>query len=150
MHKRDDIKDKIVEMMQPTGCTIQHVYKSRYLPVDQTIFPVSCVYCPEEIEEKADTNEHYNRTAKVFIIIYCNGYDPSEEGEDTGQRDIDSELDDLTREVETMFLKPIQTLEKTVYQMNLTRTSYMVDEKSNPIMGIAKLEFDVYYKDSLL
>ena len=148
MHKRAEIKTKVVEMLQ-SGFS-PNIYKSRYLPIDKNNFPAASVYCPEDISEKAMSNEHYDRTANVIIMIYCKGYDPSEAGEDTSQRDIDAELDDLTETVESIFFAPIQTLGGTVFQMNLTKTTYMVDAKTEDIIGIAKMEWDVEYKDSVL
>lgn len=150
MHKRAEIKDKIVAMIQESGGSFVKVYKSRYLPVNPNNFPAAAAYCPEDLSEKAVTNEHYNRTAKAVIMIYALGYDPDEAGENTGQRDIDTELDDLTAEVEGIFNTQIQTLEGVAYQMNLTRTSYMVDDKTENITGIAKMEYDVDYKDALI
>jgi hypothetical protein len=150
MHKRAEIKNKVVAMIQASGASFVKVYKSRYLPVNPKNFPAASVYCPEDLSEKAATNEHYNRTAKVAIIIYGIGYDPDESGENTGQRDIDAELDDLASEVEGIFNTPIQTLEGVAYQMNLTRTSYMIDDKTENIIGVAKMEYDVDYKDMLI
>lgn len=150
MHKRAEIKDKVVEMLQASGSAITRVYKARYLDLPRSLFPAACVYCPEDVSEKAPTDEHYNRNAKVIIVIYCIGYDASEEGETTGQRDIDTELDDITKEVETIFNKKFQTLEGTVYQMNAVSTKYSVDTKTEDIIGIATMEYEAQYKDSVL
>lgn len=148
MHKRAEIKTKVVEMLQ-SGFS-PNVYKARYLPIGKNSFPAASVYCPEDLSEKAKSNEHYDRTANLIIILYSKGYDASEDGEDTSQRDIDSELDDLTETVEDIFFASIQTLKGTVFQMNLTKTTYMVDAKTEDIIGIAKMEWDVEYKDLVL
>lgn len=148
MHKRAEIKNKIVEMLQ-TGFTA-NVYKARYLPIGKNNFPAASVYIPEDVSELAETSEHYNRTAKVIIVVYCKGYDHSEAGEDTGQSDIDTELDDLTKSIETIFFKPIQALDGVIYRMYLTKTTYMVDSKTEDIMGVAQMEFNAEYKDMII
>jgi len=150
MHKRAEIKSKVVEMLQGSSAFSGNVYKSRYLPINKSDFPAASVYCPEDSSEIAASGEHYNRSAKVAIMIYCKGYDASEAGDDSGQRDIDSELDDLTSSVEEIFFSPWQTLEGTVYRMHLINTRYMVDTKSDDIIGVATMEFNAEYKDSLL
>lgn len=148
MHKRAEIKNKVVEMLQ-TGFSA-NVYKARYLPINNSEYPAASVYCPEDSAEIATSGEHYNRTAKVVIMIYCKGYDNSENGETSGQRDIDTELDDLTAEVESIFFKVNQTLDATVFRMYLTDTKYMVDAKTEDIIGVATMDFMAEYKDGIL
>lgn len=148
MHKRAEIKNKVVEMLQDV--LTANVYKARYLPIGNSSFPAVSVYCPEDSSELADSGEHYNRTAKVVIIIYCKGYDSSEDGENSGQKDIDTELDDLTADVEDVFFQVHQTLEGTVYRMHLLNTKYMVETKTDDVIGVATMDFSCEYKDSLL
>lgn len=147
MHKRDEIKDKIVAML--TAGLTESVFKSRYLPINVKKFPAVSVYIPEEETRIADTEEHYDRTAKVVIAVYCKGKDTSELS-GTENDDIDSELDALTLKIEQIFCTVRQTLEKTIYRFTLTKTRYMVNTEGEEIIGIAYMDFDASYKDSLL
>jgi hypothetical protein len=149
MHKRAAIKNKIVDMLQ-AGAFPGYVYKTRYTSPGIDKLPVASVYCPEDDSVLAASSEHYDRTAKVTIMIYALGYDHSEDAENSEQRDIDAELDALTSTVESIFCTPIQTLEGTIYRMYLTKTRYMIDTKGEDIVGIAFMDFDAEYKDSII
>jgi hypothetical protein len=147
MHKRTEIKAKFIEMMQ-TGITA-NVYNSRYLPINKSDLPAISVYCPEDTSDIAASGEHYDRVARVVVACYCKGYDPIELT-GTDQNDIDSELDDLCGEVETLFCTKNQALGGLASQVLLVKTRYMIKTEGDDITGVAYIDFDVHYKDSIL
>lgn len=149
MHKRVEIKDKFVSMLK-AGSFPGNVYKTRYTSPGLDKLPAASVYCPEDESVIAPSREHYDRVAKATVMIYTLGYDPSEDAENSEQKDIDAELDRLTSLVESIFCTPMQTLEGEVYRVHLTKTRYMIDTKGDDIVGIAFMDFDVEYKDIII
>lgn len=142
IHKRKEIKEKIVEMLRAN--VTENVYKSRYLPIGQKDFPAISVYIPEDFAEKNKSEEYYIQNAKTIINAYVSGKDDIEL-EDTGQDDIDDKLDDITGKIEAVFNALYQTLEGVVYRFNLVSTKYLINAEGDEIIGVAFMEFEAIY-----
>ena len=146
MHKRKEIKDAAVAMLR-AGLT-HNIYKNRYLSISPRNFPAISVYCPDETSELNASQELYDRTARVVVAAYVLGKDEIEL-EASATEDIDDKLDSISTEIEEIFNTQYQNLGKAVYSFELTSTQYFVNAEGNEIVGVAILEYNANYKDSL-
>ena len=145
-HKRQEIKEKVVEMLKAN--VTENVYKNRYLSLATRDFPAISVYVPDESAEKNKSEEAYRRIARVVITGYVLGKD-SIELEESSATDIDDKLDDISTKIENVFNAKFQTLEGTVYNMRLGSTQYFVNAEGDEIIGVAILEYAAEYIDEV-
>jgi hypothetical protein len=147
MHKRKEIKEQIEIILKAQ--TAYKVFRSRYLPITAREFDAICIYAPNETDEKSKDQESYFRNQQVFLCLYTKGKDLIEDLP-TGDKDIDGRLDEMTSEVEAVFLKQFETLNKIVLNFNLRSTKYMIDDKNEDIIGIAYMEWEAIYYDKII
>ena len=146
-HKRQEIKEKVVEILR-AGLT-ENVYKNRYLAISKRDFPAISVYCPDESSNFNTSRELYERSARVIISGYVLGKDEIELTETSGD-DIDDKLDDLSTKIEELFNTQYQNLSGVVFSMELTSTQYFVNAEGDEIVGVAIMEYNTVYHDSMV
>lgn len=150
MHKRKEIKVQSVAILK-AGLPVAEeytVYKARYLPLDHDReFKAICVYTPDEAAEKMKSDEGYDRGCRVVISGYVSGKDVIEV--EAGEDDIDELLDDISLDIENVLLTQYQTLNQTIFKLNLTGTQYFVSTEGDAIIGVAIMEFIALYKDEI-
>lgn len=145
MHKRTEIRNKVVEMLSGS-ITGLNVYNSRVYNLPINKMPAISVYCFENVDEKIAC--HYDRNYTVHIVVYTSGYTRLEDIP-TGRKPIDEEIDDYCQEVEDVFFERTQTLDNTVYDFISSGTTITPDKENEDTVLIADMVFTANAKENL-
>lgn len=135
-HKRQLIRDKIVEALKGQTCAHDKVFSNRGRSFFQTELPSITVYTESESAELLmSPDTRLKRTMRLVV-----------EAAAVQKHHIDNELDELCAEIEAV-LKPATRpiFDGLVQTMTLSGTEIGLAEKGDSMLGSARLTFDVEY-----
>lgn len=122
MHINTKIRNQIFQMMNesPDFKNIR-IYNSRINDISEP-FPAISIYTIDDKGEKTADELTLVKNIDVYTALYEEGKDAFDLFESKDEKSVDEKLDDLREKVENLFLKPYQTLNKTIYRLNYVET----------------------------
>jgi hypothetical protein len=136
VHKRQAIRDRIVEALKGQTCAHEKVFSNRGRSFFQNELPSITVYTESESSEILNP-PHASLKRTMRLVVEAAAVQKSH---------IDNELDELCAEIEAV-LKPATRpiFEGLVQTMILSGTEIGLAEKGDSMLGSARLTFDVEY-----
>lgn len=134
MHKRQEIRERIVEALKGRTCAEDKVFTNRGRSFFQTELPSITVYTESETSQILNP-PHASLKRTMRLVVEAAAVQKSH---------IDNELDDLCAEIEEV-LKPSTRFDGLVQSIVLSGTEIGLAEKGESMLGSARLTFDVEY-----